>query len=197
MATPHPDFAKIASHCAKIANDAAKPWKGVGFRFASLKYGKSKDLLSGQGAKISGGRVNGIGAFRVIYTSTDPMTATAETFQNFAAFGFDKDKVRPKVVVGVEIDLTAVLDLCDIGIRRRLGVTLNDLAQSWWPVQAAGDEALTQAIGRAAFDAGFEAVMLLSARRKGGINLNVFPERLRAGSSVTVLAENDLQKYLK
>jgi hypothetical protein len=39
--------------------------------------------------------------------------------------------------------------------------------------------------------------MMSSTRRKGGINLNVFPEKLRTGSSVTVLAEDDLRRYLK
>lgn len=112
-------------------------------------------------------------------------------------FGFDKNTVRPKVVVGVEIKLAAVLDLSDQQIRRRLGVTLQDLAQPWWLVQEAGDEALTQAIGRAAYDAGFEGVRLLSARRKGGMNLDVFPNKLRAGSSVKVSGEEDLQHYLK
>jgi len=29
------------------------------------------------------------------------------------------------------------------------------------------------------------------------INLNVFPEKLRAGSSVAVLGEDDLQRHLK
>ena len=169
----------------------------VGFRFAALKYAHSKDLLSGAGAKITGGRVNGIGTFPVIYTSTDPQTATAETFQNFADFGFDKNKVRPRVVVGVEIQLAAALDLTELRIRRRLGVNLRDLAQPWWPVQEAGHEALTQAIGRAAHDAGFEAIMLPSVRRKGGVNLNVFPENLHAGSLVKVLAEQDLQQYLQ
>src|SRR3954447_25834036 len=75
-----------------------------------------------------------------------------------------------------------------------LGVTLQDLGQPWWPAPEAGDEAFTQAIGRAAYDAGFEAVKLPSVRRKGGTNLNVFPERLREGSSVSVLAEEDLER---
>jgi len=153
------------------------------------------DLLSGLGARISGGRVNARDAFCVIYASTDPQTATAEAFQNFADFGFAK--VRPKVVVGVEIKMCAVLDLCDPQIRLRLGVTLTELAQPWWPVQETGSEAVTQAIGRAARDAGFEAVKMPSVRRKGGINVNVFPDRLYAGSSVRVIAESELGKYLK
>jgi RES domain-containing protein len=192
---PHPDFDRFAATCVALVQNAAEPGSGVGFRFAALKYAKSGALVSGAGAKRSGGRVNAVGTFRVIYTSMDPQTASAETYQKFASFGFKH--VRPMVVVGIEIKLTAILDLCQEGLRRRLNVTLEDLAQPWWPVQEAGNEALTQALGRAAFEAGFEAVMLPSVARKGGINLNVFPEKLRPESSLAVLAEEDLQQYLK
>src|SRR5258708_4076465 len=118
MATPHPDFDKLLTRCIQLEHDAAVGVEVVGFRFASLKYGHAIDLLSGEGAKRSGGRVNGVGTFPVIYTSTDPQTATAEAFQNFATFGFDENKVRPRVVVGVEIKLAVVLNLCDAGLRR-------------------------------------------------------------------------------
>jgi RES domain-containing protein len=197
MTPSHPSFAKLVACCLRLAKDAAKPCEALGFRFAALRYGHSRDLVSGQGAKITGGRLNRTGTFPVIYTSTDPQTALAETFQNFASFGFAKAKVRPKLLVGLEIKIAAILDLCDPRIRRRLMLSLGDLAQPWWPVQEAGGEALTQALGRAAYEAGFEGVRLPSARQKGGINLNVFPGKLRAGSRVVVLAGRDLRQYLK
>ncbi len=197
MVTAHPDFDRLADACIAIENDAAQPFAGIGFRFASLKYAKSTDLLNGLGAKASGGRINAKGTFPVIYTSTDPLTATAETFQNFASFGFDTKKLKPRILVGIELKISVVLDLCDRDIRRRLKVTLADLAEAWWPVQESGCEALTQAIGRAAHDAGFEAVKLPSARRKPGVNVNVIRGNIRKGSVVRVLAENELKAYLK
>ena len=197
MATPHPDFDRIAAICVELAKDVAKPFVGLGFRFAALKYAKSGDMLSGLGAMKAGGRINAAGSFSVIYTSTDPKTAAAETFQNFAAFGFDLKKVRPKVVVGVEVKLAAVLDLSVPAIRRRLRLSLKDLAVDWWSEQEAGKEALTQAVGRAAYAAGFEAVLLPSWRQKRGLNLNIFPKKLQAGSSVKIVAEADLRAYLK
>jgi hypothetical protein len=39
--------------------------------------------------------------------------------------------------------------------------------------------------------------MLPSVRRRGGVNLAVFPEKLRGGSFVRVIAKNDLERYLK
>lgn len=197
MVKPHADFDRIARRCAALASHAAKPFSGVGFRFATLRYGRSRDLLSGEGARKAGGRLNASGTFPVIYTSTDPLTATAEAFQNFLDFGFAPQSVRPRVVVGLKITLTVVLDLCDARIRRRLGVTLSDLAQNWWRLQESGHEALPQAVGRAAYQASFEGVLLPSMRRRGGRNLNLFPERLRPDSVVKVLAEEDLQRHLQ
>lgn len=101
------------------------------------------------------------------------------------------------VVAGVKVRVSAVLDLCDRRVRRRLKVTLTDLARPWWPVQETGGEALTQAIGRAAYEAGFEAVMMPSARHPGGTNLNVFPDKLRMDSCLGVSNEKDLRKYLR
>ena len=141
--------------------------------------------------------MNGIGTFRVLYTSTDPETATAETYQNFASFGFDLGKASPRIVVGIEIEISAMLDLCETGVREQLNLSLTDLTAPWWPVQEGGAEAMTQAIGRAAYLTGFEAVKLPSVRRPEGINLNVFPVKLRTGSRMAVISEADLAQYLK
>lgn len=197
MANPCPSFDQLAARCVDLAEDAAIPWTGAGFRFTGLKHARSRDLLSGQGAKASGGRINAAGTFPVIYTSTDPATASAETFRSFADFGFDKAVVRPRVFVGIGFRLAKVPDLSDRRIRRRIKVNLEDLARPWLAEQEAGREALTQTIGRAAYGAGFEGVILPSTRRKGGLDLDVFPEKLGAGSIVTVLAEEDLRKYLR
>jgi len=197
MKIPHPAYPQFATGCMDLARQAAKPYAGLGFRFATLRYAHSRDLLSGEGARNAGGRLNSPGTFAVIYTSTDPATATAEAFQNFADFGFGTYVVRPRVFVGLDVKVGALLDLSDEPVRSQLTITMANLAEPWWPVQETGHEALTQALGRAAYEAGFEAILLPSARRKGGFNLNVFPEKLRAGSAVRVIEEQDLERYLK
>jgi hypothetical protein len=129
--------------------------------------------------------------------STGSGDCTVETYHSFASFGFDVSNARPRVLVGIEIEVSSLLDLCDASIREQLDVSLTDITASWWPVQESGREALSQAIGRAAYLTGFERVRLPSARRPEGINLNVFPVKLQPGSRMEVISEEDLAQYLR
>lgn len=105
--------------------------------------------------------------------------------------------MRPRVFCGAAVTLQAVLDLTDGGVRRRLGFTLAELLdEDWLAIQDAGDESWTQAIGRGAYVAGFEAVLAPSARdRPRGKNLVVFPERIRAGSKIELLGQGELPAH--
>jgi hypothetical protein len=59
--------------------------------------------------------------------------------------------------------------------------------EDWRRMNASGKEALTQAIGRAAFEAGFEGFIVPSAQDKRGQNLAVFQEKLLPGSGLQEL----------
>ena len=52
--------------------------------------------------------------------------------------------------------------------------------------------AVTQAIGRLAFDLGWEALLVPSAARKTGINLILFPDNLARTSIVQIINAGDL-----
>jgi hypothetical protein len=56
-------------------------------------------------------------------------------------------------------------------------------------------ESWTQAIGRGSRQAGFEAILVPSARHRGGRNIVIFPDRLAAGSSLELLAPGDLPPH--
>ncbi|HVS18142.1 MAG TPA: RES family NAD+ phosphorylase [Planctomycetota bacterium] len=51
-------------------------------------------------------------------------------------------------------------------------------ADPWWRTQGAGRDSLTQAVARAAFEAGLEGLIVPSAAVAGALNLAVFPDRL-------------------
>jgi hypothetical protein len=87
----------------------------------------------------------------------------------------------PLVLVTVSATLHQVLDLTDGAVRRTLRVSQQRLcAEPWWIRQEAGEEALTQAIGRAAYSVGFEGLRVPCAVSKDGVNLVVFPANLSA-----------------
>jgi RES domain-containing protein len=165
------------------------------FRSAGVKYAHESDLLSGDGAARYGGRWNprGVGA---IYASLDPVTAVKESYQEFLEYGFAGATIRPRVFVGLKVDLKCVLDLTQARIRRALGYTISDLVtEDWRAIQAAGEETWTQAIGRGAVAAGFEALLAPSARNRTGKILVAFPSNLRTAHAVRVMAADELPRH--
>jgi RES domain-containing protein len=174
----------------------AIPYRGVVMRSTSLRYATAKDFLSGDGAAQTGGRWNPQG-IKAIYASASPVTAAYEAYRNFAAYGFAKSTVRPRVFCGAKVNLQQLLDLTNPGIRRRLGFTLAEmLDEDWLAIQDEGDESWTQAAGRGASMAGFEGLLVPSARdRPQGINVVIFPGKLRTGSTIRILGGNELPRH--
>jgi RES domain-containing protein len=165
------------------------------FRSAGVKYAHESDLLSGDGAARYGGRWNprGVGA---IYASLDPVTAVKESYQEFLEYGFAGATIRPRVFVGLKVDLKCVLDLTQARIRRALGYTISDLVtEDWRAIQALGEESWTQAIGRGAVAARFEALLAPSARNRTGKILVAFPSNLRTAHAVRVMAADELPRH--
>ena len=89
--------------------------------------------------------------------------------------------------MALDASLASLADLTDGSARRILRVSRRRLrSEPWRRAADAGREALTQAIGRAAFEAGLEALLVPSAANRAGANLVVFPERLRPDSRLAV-----------
>jgi RES domain-containing protein len=164
-------------------------------RSAGTRYANEDDFLSGRGAASHGGRWNRRGV-RAVYASLDIITATYEAYQNFLDFGFSLSAIRPRVTAGASVKLGTVLNLTDSAIRRKIGFTLTELLdEDWEAIQARGEESWTQAIGRGCCQAGFESILVPSARHHGGTNIVVFPDRLAAGSMLELLAPDDLPPH--
>lgn len=183
-------FRRIAA-CAPRAVEL----RCAAFRSAGVKYAHEGDLLSGDGAARYGGRWNprGVGA---IYASLDPVTAVKESYQDFLEYGFARATIRPRVFVGLKVDLKCVLDLTQPRIRRALGYTISDLVtEDWRAIQAAGEESWSQAIGRGAVAARFEALLAPSARNRTGKILVAFPSNLRTAHAVRVIAADELPRH--
>lgn len=167
----------------------------VAFRSAGVKYANEADLISGHGAAYYGGRWNPP-RIRAIYASLELNTAVSESYQEFLKFGFSPRSIRPRVIAGLKLELKTVLDLTDTHLCRSLGLKASELIlEAWDTIQETGHESLTQAIGRAAYHAGFEGLLVPSAREKGGINIVVFPDKLARSSRVEILEKDDLPPH--
>lgn len=164
-------------------------------RSVGTRYASELGFLSGEGAAKMGGRWNPRG-IRAVYGSLDVITATCEAYQNFVDYGFPLSNVLPRVMAGAEADLQAVLDLTKTVQRRKLGVPLRDLVNDdWHKCQAEGKDSTTQIIARACHFLKLEGLLVPSARRKGGQNLVIFPDRLLPGSSLKLLGAKDLPPH--
>lgn len=64
----------------------AGPWMGTLFRSTAVEYANRDDLLTGEGARQSGGRWNPPGMFRTVYGCLEPETAMSESLANYRGF---------------------------------------------------------------------------------------------------------------
>ena len=161
-------------------------------RNVGSKYATQRDFFSGSGAGKSGGRWNPVG-LEAIYASLDVITATHEAYQNFVASGFPLTTIEPRVTAGAKVSLPKVLDLTDPKVRARIGFSLAELVnEDWKSIQASGEESWTQAIGRGAKAARFDALIVPSARHTSGKNIVILNNKSTQGVKIMPLALDKL-----
>ena len=171
------------------------PWKGLAYRVTTLDYPNPESILLGRGSFLYGGRWNAIGSFRAVYGSTFDTVAVAESRATADYANVPRPFLTPRLLVAIELELEAVLDLTRSSLRERLAITFDQLrAEDWRKVQEEGQESLTQAIGRAVFSNGGEGLIVPSARVPEGVNVVYFPQNHRAASRVSVLESEKLDR---
>ena len=151
----------------------------------------SRDLLSGEGVRRHGGRWNPSGLFAAVYASLSPETALAEALGRFREYGVSVAEAMPRVLTALEIEIEALADLTSPAARQALRVSRRRMRrEDWRRAMEEEREAITQAIGRAAFERGLEGLLVFSAPDPAGRNLVLFPARLRPGSRLRVHASD-------
>ncbi|HUO08649.1 MAG TPA: RES family NAD+ phosphorylase [Phycisphaerae bacterium] len=182
----HPDFARFLTAITRTHSKTIA-FKGVAYRACSPEYANSRDLLSGEGARKSGGRWNAPTSFPVVYLAQRIEGAIAETLGVAGRYGFDPAARLPMTLVAIDATLERVLDLTDATVRRALGVTIAQMNGCPWRAEnAAANEALTQAIGRAAQEAGLEGILVASSVKRRLRNINVFPKNVSSAGALRI-----------
>lgn len=183
MIQPHPDTTRLRERM-RILLAPAKPWSGTWYRASTAEFANRQDLLTGTGSRLTGGRWNVPGAFNAVYGCLEPETAMAEALANYRGYGIPISEAMPLVFVAVSVELQAVVDFTDRESQRILGVTARAMRSTpWRALQEQGREAVTQALGRIAWEERAEGILVPSARVAGAVNVVLFPGRRRAGSS--------------
>lgn len=129
--------------------------------------------LSGEGARIQGGRWNPPESFPTLYVGMSEAIVAAEFRRLAARSGRSPADFLPRELFEIRVQLQLVLDLTDAGCVLALGVEAGDLTSD--------DLRTSQAIGDAAHYLGAEAVLAPSAAG-AGVTLAVYTDRLGARS---------------
>jgi RES domain-containing protein len=193
---PNPRYEAFAAILRKH-RPSLRPWRGDGFRSVSLRYARSDKLIDGQGAYQHGSRWSAPGAFRCVNLSTAADTAWRESHALASYYGLKESILQPRVLAGVQLKLLRVLNLLENAALARALASPEILAEDWRQMNDNGRESLGQALGRAAHHLGTEALLVPSAQVKGGGNIVVFPESLRALSRMQVIGDEELDQWLK
>jgi RES domain-containing protein len=167
------------------------PWsRAIGYRYLlgpPPGLTGSPQPLWGGAAKLAGARFTPQGAFDSIYLAHDPITAFIEVSALVLLPGGPVPlRTAPWVVISVDGILNNLLDLTDAATLTALGATAQEMTGTW----AATTHPPTQLLGQLAYDSGrIAGIQYASAKRPGGLNLVVFPDR------IPVTAGNFLEVY--
>ncbi|MFQ5961140.1 MAG: RES family NAD+ phosphorylase [Candidatus Methylomirabilales bacterium] len=165
--------------------------QGTFHRFVELQYLHATDLLTQTGSFDHGGRFTPPEQFHTLYLACSATTALREAESRFLASGIVEHLApsRPYVHFGIAGTLQRVLDLTDSDVLVSLSTTEQELEASWELIQARGDEAPTQTLGRVAYLGGrIEAIYSHSTRDKpDGRCVAVFPNRLSSPSWLQIV----------
>lgn len=187
---PPPPHAQSASLRDALASVPTTAWRGRIIRGVSFHLATQRDLPTGMGAMLHGGRWNPRG-LPVLYGSLEMTTALAELLAWCDYYGLPETAALPCVWVAFDVDLERAVDLREPGTLRKLRVSRKQLlAEPWRDIQARGAEALTQSLGREADGLGIEGILVPSARSRKGNNVVVLnPARLPRGRVILLNRE--------
>lgn len=101
------------------------PFRGIVYRALNVVW--QLHPLSGEGARVHGGRFNAIGT-PCLYTSLTPATALIEAMQGFAT-------LQPTTIVSYRAEFDAILDVSDIDKVQAAGLDWRGFASPAWRME--------------------------------------------------------------
>ena len=161
----------------QIATAAHVAYVGDAFRHMAARW---DDPLSGEGARIRGGRFNPPDSFPVLYLCTTRPCTVAELRHVGDRLVIAVDGLLPRVLFRYETSLDRVLDLTSAETLDHVGVTTAQIVGS--------NLTIPRQIGESAHATGSQAIRAPSATGVDHV-LAVFPELLGSGRLMPELLE--------
>jgi len=153
----------------KVAAARLGRYEGRVWRHLSPRH----DPLSGEGARINGGRFNPPGSFPVLYMCATRPCAVAEIRRLGERQAIGVEGLLPRHLYSYDIILDLVLDLTDAEVRATVGMGLDVLTDPDWTS--------CQELGTTAHALGVQAILSPSATAVDDV-LAVFVQQLGIGT---------------
>ena len=131
--------------------------------------------MSGEGAHQHGGRWNAIDSFPTVYPSDSPETALQEYLARARRMKWPDHRSLPMVMAAIKVKASRVLDLGIPAVAVAVDGFLKAEKAHWRSIQSRR-EAASQAIGRAAREAGCMGLLAASQQISGAKNAALFPD---------------------
>jgi RES domain-containing protein len=151
-------------------------FSGEGWRHLSPRH----DPLSGEGARLHGGRFNPAGSFPVLYICRTRPCVVAELRRLGERQAIGVEGLLPRHLYRYDIRLDRVLDLTNAGVREEVGLGLEVLTGPDW--------AACQDIGTTAHALGVQAILSPSAAGVDDV-LALFAQHIGLGTVEPKLIE--------
>ena len=149
---------------------------GTFFRSVSIKH--SDNILNTDGSLEYGGRYNPMQEFGALYMSSSKEICKKEITRKQK-----ENLLAPQTIGKIKVSLTKIIDLTKAGTLKKLGIKKEDLIQD----KDKNGWELPREIARAAYLAGYEAILAPSIIPKGR-NLIIFDKYLPA-TKLTILSK--------
>lgn len=160
----------------RVAAAPLAAFSGEGWRHLSPRH----DPLSGEGARLNGGRFNPAGSFPVLYICRTRPCAVAELRRLGERHAVGVEGLLPRRLYRYDIRLDRVLDLTDAGVRGKVGLGLEVLTGPDW--------AACQELGETAHALGVQGLLSPSAAGVDDV-LAVFVHHIGLGTVEPTLVE--------
>jgi len=118
----------VTIDAGRVAAAPLAPFSGEGWRHLAPRY----DPLSGEGARIHGGRFNPPGSFPVLYLCQSRPCVIAELRRSGERQAIGVEGLLPRMLYRYEIALDRVLDLTDVDVRAQVGLGPDVLTGPDW-----------------------------------------------------------------
>ena len=161
----------------QVATAPQISYLGEAFRHMAARW---EEPLSGEGARIHGGRFNPPDSFPVLYLCTTRSCAVAELRYRGERLVIGIEGLLPRVLFRYEVSLDRVLDLTSDSTLQHFAVTTAQISGT--------DVAIPRQIGEVAYATGSQAIRAPSATGVDEV-LAVFPELLGSGRLLAELVE--------